>query len=71
MFSATVLSQSPICPKCRRLASLQLREMLREADGFPEVQCLVCGACGEVVVVEWGLGERAELAQDAAVRLAA
>jgi RNase P subunit RPR2 len=71
MFSATVLSQSPICPKCRRLASLRLRERLREADGFPEVQCLECGACGEVVVVERGLGERTEVAQDAAVRLAA
>lgn len=71
MFSATVLSQSPICPKCRRLASLRLRERLREADGFPEVQCLECGACGEVVVVERGLAERTEVAQDAAVRLAA
>ena len=71
MFSATVLSQSSICPKCRRLASLRLRERLREADGFPEVQCLECGACGEVVVVERGLGERTEVAQDAAVRLAA
>jgi RNase P subunit RPR2 len=71
MFSATVLSQSPICPKCRRLASLRLRERLREADGFPEVQCLECGACGEVVVVERGLGERIEVTQDAAVGLAA
>ena len=67
MFSATVLSRSPICPKCRRLASLRLRE----ADGFPEVQCLECGACGEVMVVERGLGERTEVAQDTAVRLAA
>ena len=71
MFSATVLSQSPICPKCRRLASLRLRERLREADGFPEVQCLECGNCGEVVVVERGLGERTEVAQDAAGCLAA
>ena len=71
MFSATVLSQSPICPKCRRLASLRLRERLREADGFPEVQCLECGACGEVVLVERGLGERTEAAQDTAIRFAA
>ena len=71
MYGATVLSQSPICPKCRRLASLRLRERLREADGFPEVQCLECEACGEVLVVERGLGERTEAAQNAAVRLAA
>jgi RNase P subunit RPR2 len=71
MFNATVLSQSPMCPKCRRLASLRLRARLREADGFPEVQCLECGGCGEVVVVERGVGERTQFAQDTAVRLAA
>lgn len=64
-------NQSPICPKCRRLASLRLRERLREAGGFPEVQCLECGACGEVVVVERGLGETTEVAHEAAVRFAA
>ena len=65
------LSQSPICPKCRRLASLRLRKRLPEADGFPEVQCLECGGCGEVMVVERGLGEATEVARDAAVRFAA
>lgn len=71
MFSVNGLSQTPICPKCRCLASLRLRAKLRQADGFPEIQCLECGACGEVVVVERGMGERSEAIQDAAVRLAA
>lgn len=71
MFSVNVLSQSPICPKCRRQASLRLRASLQEADGFPEVQCLECGACGEVVLVERGLGERTEAVQDTDVRFAA
>jgi hypothetical protein len=71
MFSITVLSQSPICPKCRRPASLRLRARLLEADGFPEVQCLECWACGDVVVVERGLGERTDAAQVTAVRFAA
>jgi len=57
MSSPTGLSQSPMCPKCRCLASLRLRASLPETDGFPQVQCLECRACGEVVLVERGLGE--------------
>ena len=71
MFNATGLSQNPTCPKCRRQSSLQLRARLSETDGFPEVQCLECWACGEVVIVERGLGERTEAAQDKALRIAA
>jgi hypothetical protein len=58
--SIDVQSQIPMCPKCRRLASLRLRARLPEADGFPEVQCLECRACGDVVVVELGMGEGTE-----------
>jgi hypothetical protein len=46
----TVASQDFTCPKCH--ANLRLHARLPEADGFPEVQCLECLACGEVVVVE-------------------
>ncbi len=51
MFNATGQSQSPTCPRCRT-GSLRLHATLPEADGLPEVQCLECRACGEVVVVE-------------------
>ncbi len=57
MLNATSQSKGPTCPKCRCPASLRLRARLREADGFPEVQCFECWACGEVLVVERGLGE--------------
>jgi hypothetical protein len=57
MFCATGPSRSPMCPRCRCLGSLRLRANLPETDGFPQVQCLECCACGEVVVVERGLGE--------------
>jgi len=46
----TVASQDFTCPKCH--ASLRLHARLPEADGLPEVQCLECLACGEVVVVK-------------------
>jgi len=71
MFNATGVSQSPICPKCRRVNSLQHRAGLRETDGFPQIQCLECSTCGEVVVVELGLGERCRSFGDAALRVAA
>lgn len=71
MFNTTGRSQNLTCPRFRHPASLRLHATLPEADGFPEVQCLECGACGEVVVVERGLGERTEVAQDAAGCLAA
>ena len=71
MFSPTELNQTPMCPRCRRLASLQLRASLPECDGFPQVQCLECRACGEVMLVERGLGERTEVLPEAAVRVAA
>jgi hypothetical protein len=71
MFNATGLSQAPICPKCRRVNSLELRAGLPEADGFPQVHCLECSSCGEVLVVELGLGERYKLFGDGAVRIAA
>lgn len=51
-FNATGQSQAPICLKCRRAGSLRLHARLPEADGFPEVQCLECSVCGEVVVLE-------------------
>jgi len=57
MLDATGLNEIPICPRCRRLASLRLRASLREKDGFPKVECLECSACGEVLLVERGLGE--------------
>jgi hypothetical protein len=71
MFNVTGLSLSPICPRCRRLASLRLRASLPEMDGFPQVQCLECFACGEVLLVERGLGEGSEATRDNAVRVAA
>jgi len=71
MFNVNDLSLSPICPKCRRLASLRLRASLPEMDGFPQVQCLECFVCGEVLLVERGLGETSEAARDNAVRVAA
>jgi predicted RNA-binding Zn-ribbon protein involved in translation (DUF1610 family) len=46
-----VASQDFTCPKCQ-YASLRLHARLPEADGLPEVQCLECPACGEVMVVE-------------------
>lgn len=57
MFNTTGRSQNLTCPRCRRPASLRLHATLLEADGFPEVQCLECWACGEVVIIERGLGE--------------
>ncbi len=57
MLNGTSRSRGPTCPKCRCPAGLVLRARLREADGFPEVQCFECWACGEVVVVERGLSE--------------
>jgi hypothetical protein len=71
MFNSTGLSQNPVCPKCQRLASLRLRASLPETDGFPQVECLECWDCGEVVLVERGLGERSEAVRDTAVRVAA
>ncbi len=71
MFSATGVSQSPICPKCRRVNSFQHRASLPEADGFPQIQCLECSTCGEVVLVELGLGERYGPLEQPAVRIAA
>ena len=71
MFDTICLSQSPICPKCRCVNSLRLRASLPEVDGFPEVQCLECSDCGEVLLVELGLGERCKAFGDAAVRIAA
>jgi hypothetical protein len=71
MFKVTGPSRNPICPKCRRLASLTLRASLPEMDGFPQVQCLECSACREVVLVERGLGERTEAVGDTALRFAA
>lgn len=71
MFHVTGQSEYPTCPRCRRLASLRLRAKLQEADGFPEVQCLECWACGEVVIVERGLSRRTEAAQEIAARFAA
>ena len=57
MFNTTGQSQNLTCPRCRHPASLRLHATLPEADGFPEVQCLECWACGEVVIIERGLGE--------------
>jgi hypothetical protein len=71
MFNVTGLSSSPICPKCRRQASLRLSASLSETDGFPRLECLECSACGEVLLVERGLGERSDVAGDIAVRVAA
>jgi hypothetical protein len=71
MFSPTDLSQSPKCPKCRCLASLRLRASLPERDGFPEVQCLECSACGEVILVERGLGEGSQAVEKPAIGIAA
>jgi hypothetical protein len=71
MFNVTGLSLSPICPRCRRLASLRLRASLPEMDGFPQVQCLECSACREVMLVERGLGERTEAVGDMTLRFAA
>lgn len=45
-------SKHPTCPKCRSAANLRLHARLPETDELPEVQCLECLACGEVVVVE-------------------
>ena len=70
MFSPTDLNQA-MCPRCRCLASLQLRASLPERDGFPQVQCLECGACGEVMLVERGLGERSAALPETAARVAA
>lgn len=61
MFNTTGRSQNLTCPRCRRPASLRLHATLPEADGFPEVQCLECWACGEVVIIERGLGEKPRL----------
>jgi hypothetical protein len=71
MVDLTGQSRSLSCPRCRRPASLRLRSKLQEADRFPEVHCLECWACGEVVIVEWGLRRRTEAAQEIAVRFAA
>jgi hypothetical protein len=71
MFSPTDLNQSLMCPRCRCPASLQLRASLPERDGFPQVQCLECSACGDVTLVELGLGERSEVRPETAVRVAA
>lgn len=71
MFGPTNLSQSPMCPRCRCLASLRLRACLPESDGFPQVQCLECCSCGEVMLVERGLGERSEAVERPAIRIAA
>lgn len=71
MFNSTGLSQNPICPKCQRPASLRLRASLPETDGFPQMECLECLGCGEVVLVELGLGERSKAVRDPAVRVAA
>jgi hypothetical protein len=71
MLDLTCLSQNPICPKCQRLASLRVRASLPEGEGFPKVECLECWGCGEVVVVERGLGERTEPVRGTAVHVAA
>ncbi len=57
MFSATSRGESPTCPKCQEVAGLALHARLPEADGFPEIECFECRTCGEVVLVERGLGE--------------
>jgi len=44
-------SQDFTCPKCGQ-SSFRLHAQLPEVDGLPEVQCLECSFCGEVVVVE-------------------
>jgi hypothetical protein len=71
MSSSTDLRQSPMCPKCRCLASLRLRASLPESDGFPQVQCLECSSCGNVMLVERGLGERSEAVEKPFIRIAA
>jgi hypothetical protein len=71
MFDAIGQSQTPICPRCRRPGSLRLRARLQEADRFPEIQCLECWACSEVVILDRGLSRRIEAGQEIAVRLAA
>lgn len=71
MLNPTGPSQSPMCPRCRCLGSFRLHARLPESDGFPEVQCLECIACGEVMLVERGLGERSVRFREAAVRVAA
>ena len=71
MFSPSDLSQSPMCPKCRCLASLRLRASLPESDGFPQVECLECSSCGDVMLVERGLGERSEAVGKPFIRIAA
>jgi DNA-directed RNA polymerase subunit M/transcription elongation factor TFIIS len=55
----TVASQDFTCPKCQH-ASLRLHARLPEADGLPEVKCLECPACGEVVVVERPISENGQ-----------
>jgi Na+-translocating ferredoxin:NAD+ oxidoreductase RNF subunit RnfB len=50
MFIENGQSQSPTCPKCQH--ALRLHARLAQADGFPEVRCLECTGCGEVVIVE-------------------
>jgi hypothetical protein len=57
MLDTPGLNEIPICPRCRCLASLQLRASLQEKDGFPKVECLECSVCGEVLLVECGLGD--------------
>jgi hypothetical protein len=52
MFNAKGRIQKRTCPKCRWTDSFRMHARLPEADGFPEVQCLECVACGEVVLVE-------------------
>ena len=71
MFDATGQSRTPICPRCRCLASLRLHAKLKEADGFPEVQCMECQACGEVVIVDRGFSRRTGATQEIAIRAAA
>lgn len=71
MFNPSSPNRNPTCPRCGSPASLRLRASLPEADGFPQVECLECYACGEVVLVERGRGERSEVVKKPAIRIAA
>lgn len=51
-FKGVSQSQDALCPRCRHGDSLRLHAQLAEADGYPEVQCFECMACGEVVIVQ-------------------
>ncbi len=71
MSDANDVYRNSICPKCRGLTTLRLRRSLPEVDGLPQVECLECSGCHEVLLVELGLGERRETVRDHAVRMAA